>query len=146
MPKLQICDIDSLVWMAAKRGYERPSDESTIEKANQDSDDRMCHRVRHPGSDNELQLFEVRVPPGHVVESHAHDEDEIVVVVEGEMVLGARVLRAGSSAMIPGKTLYGFSAGPDGLVFLNFRARRDVTFHTKEQFMAQRRGATDATS
>jgi hypothetical protein len=55
------------------------------------------------------------------------------------MVLGARVLRAGSSAMIPGKTLYGFSAGADGLRFLNFRARRDATFHTKEQFMAQRK-------
>jgi len=146
MPKLQISEIESLPWMAAKAGYARPSSESTIEKANQDSDDRMCHRVHHPGSDTDLQMFEVRVPPGFVVESHAHDEDEIVYVLQGEMALGARVLRAGSSAMIPGKTLYGFSAGADGLVFLNFRGRRDATFHTKEQFLAQRKDATGAAS
>ncbi|MEO8697262.1 MAG: hypothetical protein ABI658_27405, partial [Acidimicrobiales bacterium] len=48
-------------------------------------------------------------------------------------VLGARVLGAGSSAMIPGKTLYGFSAGADGLRYLNFRGKRDATFQTKEQ-------------
>jgi quercetin dioxygenase-like cupin family protein len=139
MPKLQISDVDSMPWMAAKAGIERASGESTIERADQVADERMCHRVHHPGGDADLQMFEVRVPPGYVVESHAHDEDEIVFVLEGEMVLGARVVKAGSSAMIPGKTLYGFSAGPEGLRFLNFRARRDVTFHTKEQFMAQRK-------
>jgi hypothetical protein len=53
---------------------------------------------------------------------------------------------AGSSAMFPGKTLYGFSAGPEGLRFLNFRARRDATFHTKEQFMAQRKKAGTSAS
>ena len=127
--------------MAAKAGYERAGGESTVEQANQDSDERMCHRIHHPGSETDLQMFEVRVPPNHVVETHAHDEDEIVYILEGAMILGARVLKAGSSAMIPGKTLYGFSAGSDGLVFLNFRARRDATFHTKEQFMAQRREA-----
>ncbi|HUP73488.1 MAG TPA: cupin domain-containing protein [Acidimicrobiales bacterium] len=140
MPKLQITELGSTPWMTAKAGYESGSRASNFEQANQDSDDRMCHRIHHPGSDTDLQMFEVRVPPGFVVESHAHDEDEIIFVLEGEMVLGARVLGAGSSAMIPGKTLYGFSAGADGLRFLNFRARRDVTFHTKEQFMTQRKG------
>jgi quercetin dioxygenase-like cupin family protein len=143
MAKLQITEIDSLRWMAAKDG-QRGGGPSTIEEANQESDERMCHRLHHPGSETDLQMFEVRVPPGHVVESHAHDEDEIVYVLEGEMILGARVLKAGSSAMIPGKTLYGFSAGAGGLVFLNFRAHRDVTFHTKEQFMAQRKAASSA--
>jgi quercetin dioxygenase-like cupin family protein len=145
MAKLQITEIESLRWMASKDGG-RGGGESTIEEANQDADERMCHRLHHPGSETDLQMFEVRVPPGHVVESHAHDEDEIVYVLEGEMILGARVLKAGSSAMIPGKTLYGFSAGADGLVFLNFRARRDVTFHTKEQFMTQRKAAGAAST
>jgi quercetin dioxygenase-like cupin family protein len=143
MAKLQIIDVAAMPWMAAKAGIERASGESTIEPANQDADERMCHRVHHPGSETDLQMFEVRVPPNYVVESHAHDEDEIVFVLEGEMVLGARVVKAGSSAMIPGKTLYGFSAGPNGLTFLNFRARRDVTFHTKEEFMARRKQSTD---
>lgn len=144
MAKLQITEIDSLRWMARKEGHGRGEEDTTIEEANQESDERMCHRLHHPGSENELQMFEVRVPPNHVVESHAHDEDEIVYILEGEMILGARVLKAGSSAMIPGKTLYGFSAGADGLVFLNFRAHRDVTFHTKEQFMAQRKASNAA--
>jgi quercetin dioxygenase-like cupin family protein len=139
MAKLQISEVEKMPWMAAKAGFEHASSPSTIEPANQEADERMCHRVHHPGGDDDLQMFEVRVPPGYVVEAHAHDEDEIIFVLEGEMVLGARVVKAGSSAMIPGKTLYGFSAGPDGLRFLNFRARRDTTFHTKEQFMAQRK-------
>jgi len=138
MPKLHIAEIESLKWMAAKEGYAATSGDSPREEARQDSDDRLCHRTHHAGSDTELQMFEVRVPPGFVTESHAHDEDEIIFVLEGEMKLGARVLRSGSSAMIPGKTLYGFTAGADGLRFLNFRARRDSTFHTKEEFVAQR--------
>lgn len=144
MPKLEICEGASLPWMAAREGGPRTASESTIEVANQHGDERMCHRMHHPGGDADLQMFEVRVPPGYTVESHAHDEDEIVFVLDGEMVLGARVLTAGSSVKIPGKTLYSFSAGSEGLRFLNFRGRRDITFHTKEQFMAQRKANATA--
>lgn len=97
----------------------------------------------HPGSATEMQLFEVNVPPGHEFEAHAHAADEIIYVLEGDLVLGARVLGAGSSVFVPGHTLYGFKAGPAGLRFLNFRATQDLVYLTKEQFVAQRAGAAE---
>ena len=42
---------------------------------------------RHPGSDSELQLFEVRLEPNSVAAPHAHAIDEIIVVVDGDMWL-----------------------------------------------------------
>ena len=95
-------------------------------------------KVHHPGSEEELQLFEIELDPGESIEVHAHDESEIIYILEGELQLGARRVGRGSSVAIPGRTLYGFIAGPDGVRFLNFRGRQDTTFYTKEQFMAAR--------
>lgn len=90
------------------------------------------------GTDNSPQLFRVRHDPGVVTDIHAHDEDEIIYVMEGEMIVGNRVLKPGSSVYVAGNTLYGFKAGPNGLTFLNFRPRVDRTFHTKEDFLRRR--------
>ena len=95
-------------------------------------------RSHHPGSEDEPQLFEVRIDPGVEVRTHAHGEDEIIAVVEGELQVGARVLRAGSSILVEGQTLYGFTAGPEGVRFLNFRPRADHNYWTKAAFMARR--------
>jgi hypothetical protein len=54
------------------------------------------------------------------------------------MVLGRQVLRTGSSMHIPAMTLYQFKSGPDGLHFLNFRAHRDTSYFSKDEFLAQR--------
>lgn len=86
-------------------------------------------RVHHSSEDG-LQLFELRLAPGTRGESHAHVEDEIIVVVEGELRFGAHTLDAGSSVMVPGGTLYGFEAGSDGCRFLNFRPRADGSYIT----------------
>ncbi|HWL45237.1 MAG TPA: hypothetical protein VNQ73_20000 [Ilumatobacter sp.] len=99
---------------------------------------RRCHRVHHPGSETELQLFEVQMPPDDVIPVHAHEADEIIVVVDGYLTLGARKLEAGCSIMIPGWTLYGIKAGPAGARFMNFRSHKDLTFMTKEQFVERR--------
>jgi quercetin dioxygenase-like cupin family protein len=95
-------------------------------------------RVHHPGGVDELQLFEVALGPNAEIDAHAHVEDEIIVVVEGEMRLGARSLGPGSSVYIEGETLYGFRAGPAGLRFLNFRARQDTSFVPKRAFVERR--------
>ena len=91
-------------------------------------------RVHHSAPDG-LQLFELRLEPGTRGESHAHVEDEIIVVVDGELRLGARTLGAGSSVMVPGGTLYAFVAGPDGCTFLNFRPRVDSSYITRAEFV-----------
>jgi quercetin dioxygenase-like cupin family protein len=91
-------------------------------------------RVHHSAPDG-LQLFELRLEPGTRGEPHAHVEDEIIVVVEGELRFGARTLGAGSSVMVPGGTLYAFVAGPEGCTFLNFRPRVDSSYITRAEFV-----------
>ena len=90
------------------------------------------------GAPGKLQLFEVKLEPGLEISTHAHADDEIVAVIEGELHLGRRVCGPGSSFFIPGNTLYGFRAGPEGCRYLNFRAQADSTFFTKEDIVAAR--------
>jgi hypothetical protein len=90
------------------------------------------------GLPGRLQLFEIRLEPGLEVSTHAHADDEIVYVVDGELHVGRRVCGPGSSMFIPGRTLYGFRAGPDGCRYLNFRARADSTYFTKEDVVDTR--------
>ena len=89
----------------------------------------------HQGLPGRLQLFEIRLQPGLEVSTHAHADDEVVYVVEGELRVGRRVCGPGSSMFIPGNTLYGFRAGPDGCRYLNFRAQADSTYFTKGDFV-----------
>ena len=96
---------------------------------------RVHHHGRLGHGRTGLQLFELRLEPGTQGESHAHVEDEIIVVVEGELRFGARALRAGSSVMVPGGTLYAFTAGPEGCTFLNFRPRADSSYIPKSEFV-----------
>src|SRR5688572_18828074 len=77
--------------------------------------------LHYPGSSTEPQLFERRLPPETTIEPHAHEVDEIMVVVEGQARFGNQVYGVGSSVFIPKMTLYSFSSGPEGLTFLNFR-------------------------
>lgn len=95
-------------------------------------------RIHEPGSDGVPQLIEANHLPNAVTEVHAHEEDEIIYIVAGEMDLGGRLVGAGSSIFIAGNTLYGFAAGPRGLRFVNFRARGDDSFMTKDEFLARR--------
>jgi uncharacterized cupin superfamily protein len=94
------------------------------------------YRIREAGGNDQPQLMELRYLPGAEVQVHAHDEDEIIFIVGGEMHLGSRVLGPGTSIAISGKTFYGFKAGPAGLQFLNFRPRQDTTFYTTKESMA----------
>ena len=74
-------------------------------------------RMFHPGSESELQMFEVTVEPDAVIGQHAHDEDEIIYVLDGELRLGRQRLTAGGSIYMPGGTLYSFRAGSGGFGF-----------------------------
>jgi quercetin dioxygenase-like cupin family protein len=94
--------------------------------------------VHHPGNDEEPELFEVRLPPGAKVDSHAHRADEIIVVTAGQVIFGKQTYGPGSSVFIPKMTLYSFQAGPDGLTFLNFRPVKGGGSVTKAEFLAVR--------
>lgn len=86
-----------------------------------------------------LELLEIFYPPGAVISLHAHEEDEIIYVVEGAIRLGNRSYGKGSSVFVARQTLYGFEAGPEGLHMVNFRARVDHSFITREQFAESRK-------
>lgn len=52
---------------------------------------------------------------------HSHSEDEVIFVRAGTMRLGNRLHGPGTALAIAAHTKYGFSSGPDGLSFINFR-------------------------
>lgn len=104
-------------------------------------EDEMSNQLRayHAGGADEPQMFEITVQPNCGPPAHAHAEGEIMYVLEGEMHVGRRKLTPGCSVYIPGYTLYSFRAGPQGLRFLNFRARKDSGLITKDELVAMRR-------
>ena len=134
---VRVIDVGDVAWMAPKEGQSGELFEVL--------DEEECSKARflHPGGESELYLHEARTPPDTEILPHVHRTDEIIYVTEGEMHLGARVLRPGSSVYIPANTLYGFKAGPQGLTFLNFRAVRDTSHVMKDEFLAERAAARD---
>ena len=61
---------------------------------------------------------------------HSHTQDEIIFVTDGEIRLGTSVYGPGTALAIAANTFYGFTAGPAGLRFVNFRTRApgDIRF------------------
>lgn len=61
---------------------------------------------------------------------HSHTEDEIIFVTDGQIRLGSQLHGPGTALAIAANTLYGFTAGAEGLRFVNFRAGRpgDIRF------------------
>jgi hypothetical protein len=53
---------------------------------------------------------------------HSHTEDEIIFVTDGDIRLGSKLYGSGTALAIAANTFYGFTAGPNGLKFVNFRA------------------------
>lgn len=127
MSKIHIHDVEELSWTTVRdltAGHEPPG---------LSDDDRDARIIFHePGDKDSPQLFEVNYGPNAHIAVHAHDEDEIMYVVGGEMIFGTRVLKPGSSIFIGGGAFYSFSTGAEGLRFLNFRPRADLTYHLKK--------------
>lgn len=61
---------------------------------------------------------------------HSHSEDEIIFVTAGQIRLGAKLYGPGTALAIAADTLYSFTAGPEGLSFVNFRSGKpgDIQF------------------
>jgi len=75
----------------------------------------------------ELWLHESSVRrAGFPTPLHSHNEDEVIVVIDGEIVLGSRTYGPGTVIAVAQDTLYEFSAGEHGLTFINFRPARPI--------------------
>jgi hypothetical protein len=94
-------------------------------------------RVYHQAGDSTPELFEVWVHGEFETPQHAHTEDEIIYILEGNMRLGAKVCEPGTALHIPKDSLYRFQTGPEGCRFLNFRPAQAGTVY-KEEFLARR--------
>jgi hypothetical protein len=68
-----------------------------------------------------LSLGLYYVGPGVGAPRHYHDSDQIIVILEGEMTVGKRRLRAGAGYFTKSGQQYSFKAGPRGCRFLEFR-------------------------
>ncbi|HSG35046.1 MAG TPA: cupin domain-containing protein [Sphingomonadaceae bacterium] len=69
---------------------------------------------------HELIVADLRLPPNSVGEPHFHPWEEFLYVIEGSAVLDVdgqepRVLQAGESFVIPGRTVHTPRAGPGGI-------------------------------
>jgi hypothetical protein len=102
--------------------------------------------VHYAGGPDSPQLVELEMGPDLVVAPHAHAADEIIVVKEGSLTLGARACPAGTSIFIPKDTLYSFRTGPAGVTFLNFRPVADYAHYSKDEFLARRHAASPGTA
>ena len=61
--------------------------------------------------------------PNFVMPRHYHDTDQVVLVVEGELRQGNKVLKPGSGYFTPAGSPYAFTAGPAGCRIIEFRDR-----------------------
>jgi quercetin dioxygenase-like cupin family protein len=125
MAKVRLTTSEQCPWMTMSNAP--PTDET---RAKLDAGELSSEfKVREAGSEATPQLVELRYQPNAEIRLHAHDEDEIIYVLEGAMLLNSRVVGPGACLYIAGHTFYGFHAGPDGLHILNFRPRNDTTYH-----------------
>jgi quercetin dioxygenase-like cupin family protein len=71
----------------------------------------------------DLTVTLYRYAPGAAWEEHRHPEDQLTVVLEGEIVFrtagGELRLGPGAQALIPGNVPHSAEAGPDEVVTLN---------------------------
>jgi uncharacterized cupin superfamily protein len=108
-----------------------PEVASRMSRAEREADVRIVHTAP-----NGLQMFEAKIAPNEEISLHAHAEDEIIYILEGELLIGRKRLGVGASVFVAGNTLYGFRTGPNGARFLNFRGRANTSFITREEYMS----------
>ena len=72
----------------------RTRDALPPERHGEFSDGELDSEVRrhHDGGPDSLQLYEVRAPGGAKFRPHAHHEEEVLVVLEGELHAGSQVV------------------------------------------------------
>lgn len=133
MSKVRIHKSEDIAWKRLRDLY---PPEMASDIADEELDSAMSWH--ETGSDGDLHLSELDYQPGAIFDLHAHDQDEIIYVLAGTMLLGNRTLRPGSSVYIAKDTLYGFAAGDDGLRILVFRSDGRVKYCSKEDYLRLR--------
>jgi quercetin dioxygenase-like cupin family protein len=69
-----------------------------------------------------MSLIRLWYAPHYALPRHVHDVDCLYYVVAGEAHLGKQVVAAGDGFFVPANAPYAYSAGPEGVEVLEFRA------------------------
>ena len=152
MTQVSIRKVEDLKWELSKNRTDWPVEDAA------DRLDVLMKAESHESGDGDLacihqwgnkegyaQLFEVKFPAGYRAAPHAHEQDEVMVVLGGEMHVGRDILRPGSSVAVPAYTIYSFKAGPEGLHFMNFRPTMDISYITPADARKIRKDKQEAT-
>jgi hypothetical protein len=68
-----------------------------------------------------LWLHESILESDGEVPLHSHSEDEVILIIDGDMLIGNRLCGPGTVLAINRNTLYSLKAGKSGATFINFR-------------------------
>ena len=109
---------------------DEPIDEFFSEAITTTYSSSVPYRQRGPDG---MSLVRLDFPPGAMLPRHSHSADCLYYVVSGGIVMGARELGPGDGFYVPADQPYGYRAGAQGVVLLEFRQSTafDTRFHEK---------------
>ena len=70
----------------------------------------------------EMSLATLRVKSGYALPLHSHDCNCLYYVAQGSLTIGNETLHAGDGFYVGADVPYGYVAGPEGAIVLEFRA------------------------
>jgi quercetin dioxygenase-like cupin family protein len=79
--------------------------------------------------ENGFSLVRAWLGPHYVLPRHTHSGDCLYYIVEGSITMGSQQLGAGDGFLVPSDAPYGYEAGAEGAVVLEFRS--DTSFDIK---------------
>jgi quercetin dioxygenase-like cupin family protein len=91
-----------------------------------------------------MSLVHAWFGPGYRLPRHSHSADCLYYVVAGEAVMGSRVVKAGDGFFVKADQPYAYSAGPDGIEILEFRAATGFDMQVFDQTVARWKPIVDA--
>jgi quercetin dioxygenase-like cupin family protein len=80
-----------------------------------------------------FSLVHAKFKAGYRLPRHTHSADCLYYVLAGELKMGTRVLKAGEGFFIKADAPYAYTAGPDGVEILEFRAATFFDIQIKDQ-------------
>ena len=79
-----------------------------------------------------MSLIRLWYAPDLALPRHSHDVDCLYYVVAGEARMGNQVVAAGDGFFVPAGAPYAYTAGPDGVEVLEFRATSQFAIRVTE--------------
>jgi quercetin dioxygenase-like cupin family protein len=140
MSKVRVHTAENVEWVTLRSLY--PAD-LAADRSDAELDSTMAYHEQ--GTGGSLHLTEYKYLPHAKFDLHAHDQAEIIYVLEGVLLFGTRELGPGSSVFISEHTLYDFAAGPQGLRMLVFMPDGRVKYFGKEDFLRLQAAKKSAT-